>query len=141
MSKLASDLKINEIAQEAFNYRSVSLMDLAIENTQHGRQVATLNEHFRSVKPIISFSNNHFYNNELRVMRERKWDRICSSRVELSYCGGERCNSGINKEEVDAVIERLDQFIKNDLKNEYSVTSIGILSPFRSQVDAITKRV
>lgn len=141
MSKLAHDFTLDEETQATYNYRSVSLMDLAIENTQHGRQVATLNEHFRSVKPIISFSNRHFYNSELRIMRERKWKPISNSRVQLKYCGGERSTQGVNLQEVDAVIEMLDEFIKEGLRDEHTLASIGILSPFRSQVDAITKHV
>jgi len=141
MQKLAQDLNIDKVIQEKYDYRSISLMDLAIENTEHGQQVATLNEHFRSVDSIISFSNKHFYNEELRVMRERRWEAKSNSEVELYYCQGKRSSTGVNTQEIEALIETLDKMMKCEIKSSGPLSSIGILSPFRSQVDAITKRV
>ena len=141
MLKLAEDLKLSEDTQTSYDYRSVSLMDLAIENTKEGNQVATLNEHFRSVKSIISFSNQQFYNGGLRVMRERKWEEKSTSEVELYHCDGARNSAGVNTKEAEAIITKLDKLVKEGFRDPRKILSIGILSPFRSQVDELTKRV
>lgn len=65
-----------------------------------------------------------------------------SEGVKLIKTGGKREKNGVNKEEYHQVLLKLRTII--DSQNEITtdlVDSIGILSPFRAQVDAISKNI
>ncbi len=141
MGKFARDLELTESAQEKHDYRNVSLMDLAIENTNDSSQVALLNEHFRSLKPIIEFSNSEFYQDELRLMRDRPWEKVIDQPLVFNCCDGTRGEDGVNAVEVRAVLADLARLMVSDENSFKPFRSIGILSPFRAQVDALTKAV
>lgn len=144
MNKFARDLNLTESVREKHNYRNVSLMDLAIENTNNASQVALLNEHFRSLKPIIAFSNSEFYQDQLLLMRDRPWEDTSCLPLSFKYCNGERGEDGVNELEVRAVLEDLKWIMESEEleKNKIEpLKTIGILSPFRAQVDALTEAV
>ncbi|MGJ8658007.1 MAG: DEAD/DEAH box helicase [Akkermansiaceae bacterium] len=141
MDKFARDLQLSEEDRAKYDYRDVSLMDLAIENTHDGSQVALLNEHFRSLKPIIEFSNTEFYQGDLRLMRDRPWERVSERALVFNYCEGDRGEDGVNEGEISAVIVELLRLLDEGEKSDEPLKSIGILSPFRSQVDALTDAV
>jgi superfamily I DNA and/or RNA helicase len=138
MSKFACSLNLSEITLENHDYRNVSLMDLAIQNTNESGQVALLNEHFRSLKPIINFSNSTFYQNELRLMRDRPWETISDEPLEFKFCNGNRGEDGVNHAEISAVLADLEELVKQSGTNSLPYCTVGILSPFRAQVDALT---
>lgn len=141
MEKFARDLRISAEHQEKYNYRNVSLMNLAIENTHEASQVALLNEHFRSVKPIIEFSNAAFYQKRLLLMRDRPWEAVSEKSLVFRSCDGIRGDDGVNEEEVEAVIADLRELLLEGKRGVGTIKSIGILSPFRAQVDALIKAV
>ncbi|MGB0992218.1 MAG: DEAD/DEAH box helicase [Akkermansiaceae bacterium] len=142
---LAADYQVPEKQQETFNYRSVSVMDHATEVCQDHSQTGFLNEHFRSRPDIIRFSNKNFYQGALLVMRERPWETsqqagkgsLPSAGLALAPCHGKRNNQGVNQEEVDELIKRLTNILTDLPEPAAKPLSIGILSPFRNQVEAI----
>ena len=123
-----------------YNYRDRSMLDLVIHALQDNNQVAMLDEHFRSLQPIIAFSNKHFYDDELRIMTTKPEET--EKGQYLIKLEGNRAKSGINEEEAKSIIEAIKSKIKEeqDLSSTLA-TSIGVLSPFRDQSEFIAKKV
>ncbi|MBL3655797.1 AAA domain-containing protein [Fulvivirga sediminis] len=125
---------LGDINPEHLNYRGKSILDLVMSKLQSGEQIAMLDEHFRSVEPIIEFSNQHFYDNNLHIMTSRPDHQPDSLVVE--FCKGKREKRGYNEKEAKLIIERVRKLIDDEVSLEAGIaTSIGILSPFRGQVD------
>ena len=120
--------------QLMWQFRTNSMFDLA--NYYSNIQVL-LDEHFRSLPPIINFSNKEFYNDNIKVMKE---DDPNNMSLELNVVENGKIDYGVtrNEIEIEAIIKRLYQIILSEEKNEKPL-SIGIISPFRAQVDAIKK--
>ncbi|MEC5128812.1 AAA domain-containing protein [Verrucomicrobiales bacterium BCK34] len=134
----ACQFGLDESQLERFNFRKVSLVDLASGSIREQESVVFLNEHFRSRPGIISFSNEAFYSNKLAIMTgHRAIDRLGSAEYSVEKIGGARSDSGVNEAEIDAVFKALEKLAAPG----GPALSIGILSPFRAQVDAILKRV
>jgi hypothetical protein len=104
-------------------------------------QVVFLNEHYRSVPKIIGFSNEHFYGNALRLMTARP-GMAQPPGIILQPCDGRRDAQGVNTEEADRLLEDLLAVVSNEAKlHPDASSSIGVLSPFRSQVDGLAERL
>jgi hypothetical protein len=92
--------------------------------------VRWLDEHYRSVPHLIEFSADHFYGDRIRLMtrhpRNEQLDAIDVVRVM-----GERGKDGVNHAEVDAVRQLVADLASSGM------TSIGVVSPFRAQADAL----
>lgn len=122
---------------EQFDFRRTSLVDLASQAIDDQACVVFLNEHYRSRPEIIAFSNREFYADQLAVMTgHRERDRDGSSPLSVIRVDGVRGENGVNEVEIDAVFAELDQLVVIE-----PPLSIGILSPFRDQVDAILARI
>lgn len=134
---------LDESQRETFSFRDVSLLDLVSETINDQERVAFLNEHFRSHPEIIDFSNREFYSRRLHIMTgHRRVDGAPMRPLSLTRIeGGKRGKSGTNPKEADAVIEAIAVICRAqaDLPPE-SVHSIGILSPFRDQVDHLRNK-
>ncbi len=119
-------------------HRDNSILDLVL-NIIDPIDCTQLNEHFRSQFPIISFSNHEFYDSNLNILTKRP---ISSNRhVEFTKIKGTRL-SGKNTQEVSAVLKKIKQTISDEKDlPEGLKTSIGILSPFRKQVDAMFNEI
>jgi len=138
---LAEELGVNDQEQETYNYRDVSLMDHAATAAESQAQVGFLNEHFRSCPRIIEFSNKRFYQNQLQVMRERPWENQQSA-LTGRRCSGTRDESGVNQQEIHHLLNDLKLLLDQASAETASVTpSVGILSPFRDQVEALRSAV
>ncbi|MEM7011607.1 MAG: AAA domain-containing protein [Verrucomicrobiota bacterium] len=138
---LAKQFGLTEEQRERFNFRDVSLLDLASSQIDDQDQVVFLNEHFRSEPEIIEFSNREFYAGNLQVMTNcRNLNEERPDPLELTAVDGERAANGINKAEVDAIIGTIGgiEAAEADLNAEF-VHSIGIVSPFTNQAEAIQK--
>lgn len=96
--------------------------------------VTWLDEHFRSVPHIISFSDRAFYNGNLRLMTQHPAveTRDVIHTIEVT---GSRNGDGVNQAELETVIEQVRQLA------EGGHTSIGVVSPFRAQADAIEEAI
>lgn len=96
--------------------------------------ITWLDEHFRSVPHLIGFSDRTFYNGNLRLMTQHPSvetrDAIHTIRV-----AGTRDGDGVNHVELEAVLEQVRQLA------DAGETSIGVVSPFRAQADAIEEAI
>lgn len=103
-----------------------------------------LDEHFRSTPEIIGFSNQHIYGGTLKVMRERPSLREPASTqadsaepaLDLRRVDGRREDSGANPAEAEALVEALLSLLR---PADPLSASIGVLSPFRAQVDLLSE--
>lgn len=123
------------------DYREVSLLDLASDRVSSSAQVGFLNEHFRSRPAIIGFSNRKFYSGCLNIMTDRAVPHEGGC-LWLHRCAGRRDKAGVNAVEVDAVLRHLEELARDG--RGFGVAgcrSVGVLSPFRAQVDAIREEV
>ena len=66
--------------QLMWRFRTNSMFDLA---DYYSMNSVMLDEHFRSLPPIINFSNHEFYNDRIRVMRKDKPDENVLELVEV----------------------------------------------------------
>lgn len=124
-----------------FNYRKKSLLDFTLELTPSNEQVVLLDEHYRSLPDIISFSNKMFYNEALRVMTATPKNKGKQS-VFVEQINGEHAENGINEKEAIAVLKKVKQIIESEKDlSDKQATSIGVLSPFRNQTDYLANKI
>lgn len=122
----------------AYSYNS--LFDVAAGNATN-ENVISLLDHHRSHADIIEFSNSQFYEGKLRVATRYdflkkaandepgiRWVNV-KGNVSRPATGG-----AINREEVGAVVNT----VKDLLINKGYQGSVGVVSPFRAQANAIT---
>jgi len=123
----------------SFNYRDQSLLDLVSDSLKSQDTVTLLDEHYRSQPELIAFSNHAFYSRRLKVMQARPGNTQAPV-LTFHQLGGRRAKSGRNREEKDWVISQLrshfDHYGDAPLK-----PSIGILSPYREQVDYLAREI
>ncbi len=125
-----SQYNIDDRYQLMWRYRENSMFDLA---NYYSMNPVMLDEHFRSPEAIIGFSNKAFYGGKIKVMSP---NLDGSKTVELRVVKEGRVdnNATANKAECEEIIKTVQQIISNN----DSIT-IGIISPFRAQVDLIKK--
>lgn len=124
---------------EALDYRNLSILDLTSDVVKSQNQISFLNEHYRSMPGLIEFSNKHFYQGGLTVMNIIPEDHAVKG-IDHIEIEGQREGTGANPAEVQAIIDDVREVINSEqnLGPELS-RSIGILSPFRNQVDYINE--
>lgn len=119
------------------SFRDHSMIDVAQKNIQQHDAIIMLNEHYRSAPEIIRFSNQHFYQNQLRLMTEKPTIKVKQSVEVIQLDHAQRVN-GINQVEAEAIITKLRQLInqQGNVSAEYKL-SIGVLGFFRAQAEFI----
>lgn len=136
--EFAKQFGLTESEATRFSFRNVSLVDLASDMISDQDAVIFLNEHFRSRPEIIGFSNREFYGGNLAIMTgHREVDHRTENGLRVFPCKGQRAENGVNGKEIEAIFEQISVLVE---ENEDPL-SIGILSPFRAQVDAIMKQL
>ena len=130
-----SQYNIPDKYQLMWRFRTNSMFDLA---NYYSTNPVLLDEHFRSSYPIIQFSNQEFYGNRIRIMTK---DAGTDDVLELHIVSDGKVDSDAtrNMPEVEAVLKRVHELILADDGNDEHPVSIGIISPFRGQVDLISK--
>lgn len=138
MEVIGRDKNLNSAEKSKFNYRSNSILDLVNMSLTSQDQLSYLNEHFRSEPSIINFSNKEFYNGDLRIMTEKPLTNMDLGVFHFPIMGT-RNNKGYNEKEAEALMAEVLKIIEDEkeLKGPLK-TSIGILSPFRDQVNYIS---
>ena len=132
---------LSDIPDNLLNYRNNSILDIIGDNAQNQQQVTFLNEHYRSTPAIIRFSNNNFYSNELKIMTSRP-DIETNEGIEIINCNGKRNELGFNLKEVTEIMSKIKEIVKNQADMKASTCqTIGIISPFRAQVDFISSQI
>ena len=129
---------IEDRYQLLWRFRTNSMFDVA---NYYSTTPTLLDEHFRSPKSIIEFSNREFYGSRIKVMRPY-FDTV--SPVELIEVKEAKVDIDVtrNQAECEAVIKKVQDIIYENEKNkDEKPVSIGIISPFRGQVELIKKAV
>ncbi len=132
-----SQYEIPDKYQLMWRFRTNSMFDLA---NYYSTKPVLLDEHFRSYAPVIDFSNQEFYGGRIRIMSECNDKNV----LELIQVQDGKVDSDItrNMPEVEAIMQRLQEIIQEDDRNKkenHEPVSIGIISPFRGQVELIKK--
>lgn len=118
------------------SYRRHSVLDWINHRLESAAASAFLDEHFRSVPAIIEFSNREFYGGRLKLLTH---DRREPGAVELQLVqvvDGKRLTDETNRVEAEAVIDCVLKLIKDPPADRLT---IGIVSPFRAQVDCLQR--
>ena len=126
---------IDDKYQLMWRFRTNSMFDLA---NYYSVNPVLLDEHFRSPRPIIEFSSKEFYGGRIKIMKQTP-ESYCP--VELIRVPEGKVDVDItrNTVEAEAVIKKIQDIIASD--DPENPTSIGVLSPFRGQVDLIKKDI
>ena len=120
--------------QLMWRFRTNSMFDVS---DYYSMNSIMLDEHFRSLPPIIDFSNKEFYGGRIRIMRK---DKVGDKVLELVEVPEGKVDGNItrNLPEIEAVAKVLHELIVEDeRKNSKKPVTIGIISPFRAQVDQL----
>ncbi|MBS6602377.1 MAG: AAA family ATPase [Brachyspira sp.] len=129
-----SQYGIPEKYQLMWRFRTNSMFDLA---DYYSMNSVMLDEHFRSLPPIIEFSNREFYGGRMRVMKKDVGDDLVLETVHVSE-GKVDFDATRNLPEIEALVKRLyDIIVEDERKNPDNPVSIGIISPFRAQVEQL----
>ncbi|WP_299260073.1 AAA domain-containing protein [uncultured Aquimarina sp.] len=127
--------------EDVMNYRETSFLDYAMERLPSQSNVHFLDEHYRSVPSIIRYSNQKFYFDKLKIMSDLQIHNK-SSAVHWIFCDGEKLKDGTNLKEADKILEDVQKVIEEELHIASGVaTTIGILSPFRDQVNYLKNKI
>lgn len=120
--------------QLMWRFRTNSMFDLA---DYYSMNSVMLDEHFRSLPSIINFSNKEFYNDRIRVMRR---ETSSDNAIDIVKVPEGKVDSDVtrNLPEIEVLVKTLHEIVLDDEKNnpEKPVT-IGIISPFRAQVEQL----
>nr|QGT49657.1 hypothetical protein Melaina855_0440 [uncultured Candidatus Melainabacteria bacterium] len=120
--------------QLMWRFRTNSMFDLA---DYYSMNSVMLDEHFRSLPPIINFSNKEFYNDRIRVMKKDS-TADCAIDIVKVPDGKVDMDATRNLPEIEALVKTLHEIIIEDEKNNPDKpVSIGIISPFRAQVEQL----
>lgn len=129
-----SQYGINDRYQLMWRFRSNSMFDVANYYSMHP---VLLDEHFRSLPPIINYSNKEFYGNRIKVMKRNDNSSKVIEAV-IVPDGKIDVDATRNLPEIEAVVKKLHEIVLEDeRKNPENPVSIGIISPFRAQVDQL----
>ena len=125
--------------QATHRYSRRSLFDVA-EDVVRQNANFILDEHFRSEPHIIGFSNLHFYDESLRIMTERPHSAGRQA-IEVRYLGGHRdAVQARNDIEVDEAMTAVREIVEAANRGGPTL-SVGVLSPYRDQANALEKAV
>lgn len=110
--------------------RRVSAYDLSAG----AAPVVWLDEHFRSVPHLIEFSARRFYQADerqtLAIATRHPRNEVLDA-IDVIRVRSQRLRRGVNRPEVTAAVETVRRLAAD------GVTSIGVITPFRAQADAI----
>ena len=120
--------------QLMWRFRTNSMFDLA---DYYSLNSVMLDEHFRSLPPVIDFSNREFYNGRIRIMKKDVGEERVLETVVVPD-GKVDSDATRNLPEIEALVKRLyDIVVEDERKNPDNPVSIGVISPFRAQVEQL----
>lgn len=129
-----SKYEIADRYQLMWRFRTNSMFDIA---NYYSMCPVLLDEHFRSLPPIINFSNKEFYAGRIRVMRQNNPNEKVLELVQVPD-GKVDSDATRNLPEIEALVNRVHEIIIEDERNNPDKPiTIGIISPFRAQVEQI----
>ncbi|MCO5252117.1 MAG: AAA domain-containing protein [Candidatus Kapabacteria bacterium] len=123
--------------ESRFDFCESSLYDFALSSVKEDSKI-TLNEHFRSHIDIITFSNKHWYSNQLMVSTNYN-NLVSQEKIGIEWVDvqgevrNENGTSAFNQNEINKVVQVANSYLNNsDFHGD-----IGIVSPFRTQANKI----
>lgn len=120
--------------QLMWRFRTNSMFDLA---DYYSMNSVMLDEHFRSLPPVIDFSNKEFYSGRIRIMRKDPQNYKALELIKVPE-GKVDSDATRNIPEVEELVKVLHEIIIEDERNNpENPTTIGIISPFRAQVEQL----
>ena len=120
--------------QLMWRFRTNSMFDLA---DYYSANSVMLDEHFRSLPPVIDFSNREFYGGRIRIMKKDVGNEKVLETVVVPD-GKVDSDATRNLPEIEALVKRLyDIVVEDERKNPDNPVSIGVISPFRAQVEQL----
>ena len=125
---------IEEKYQLMWRFRTNSMFDLA---NYYSVSPTLLDEHFRSTRQIIEFSSREFYGGRIKIMKPDYNDKIGVDLVVVED-GVADLDKTQNTREAEALIKTLRDIISDEKNKDLT---IGVISPFRAQVDLIKKDI
>lgn len=129
-----SQYQIPDKYQLMWRFRTNSMFDIS---NYYSFNPVLLDEHFRSLPPIIDFSNHEFYGDRIKIMKQNSSDDKVLEIVKVPD-GKVDSDATRNIPEVEAVVKKLHELILEDeRKNPAKPLTIGIISPFRAQVEQL----
>ncbi|MCQ2744547.1 MAG: AAA domain-containing protein [bacterium] len=129
-----SQYGINDKYQLMWRFRTNSMFDLANYYSMHP---VLLDEHFRSLPPIINYSNKEFYGNRIKVMRRNDYSQKALEAI-IVPDGKVDFDATRNLPEIETLVKKLHEIVVEDERNNpENPVSIGIISPFRAQVEQL----
>jgi very-short-patch-repair endonuclease len=144
----------NQVALEAWRQHGLDRLDpdrwldpskvdlLRLASIRMDEEVL-LNEHFRSLPSIISFSNDRWYGGQLRLMRDHEDQRFGdpgSPAVHMYHIPDGYVKPGSQENEIEA--QSLVKTLKSCLENPaYAEASFGVLGLFEEQVRLLNELI
>jgi hypothetical protein len=137
---------------EKFFYSHISLFDLAYKSLSHTQKPILLNQHYRSDKRIIDFSNNEFYEGDLKITSDlttrgfskeflRKYGGITWIQVTGESKRNERNGSSYNLAEIEVLKKYLPEIMKRLSHESDTNLSFGLVTPFRQQENLLQETI
>jgi hypothetical protein len=144
-SRIAQRSNASELTPR-WSYVNRSLFDLAERAlNERSERPILLRNHYRSHPEIIGFSNQRFYNGQLRPMRSaesvdlpEQWRGVRWFDVQGEVPEGIR--SAYNDREIRGVLWLLGKWAQVGILGEAGL-SVGVVTPFRAQADRLQDRV
>ena len=118
----------------AYSYADHSLLSSCV-NLYDDIPTTLLKEHYRCHPKIIGFCNQKFYNNQLIILTDEK----ANDQPLLVYktVKGNHARGHFNQRQIDVIFEEILPHQKIDEASQ----SVGIISPYRLQTDALQKAI
>ena len=115
--------------QKGFDYNNNLLLSLSMIFPNIPKTL--LKEHYRCHPKIIDFCNKKFYNNELIILTKSTKDK--SPLVLFNTAMENHARGTYNQRQIDV--------IKNEILSKIDVANLGIISPYRKQVNKLVSEV
>lgn len=137
---LKKSLELEEADHFLLNYRDNSVLDIVSSKIKSQDQVFFLDEHYRSLPDLIRFSNENFYDKSLKVMTLSP-KTAEEKNIAVQVCNGKKEKRGFNAKEADLILDEISQIMEAEERFALQFCqTIGILSPFREQVNHIRRK-
>ena len=117
---------------EAYRYSSHSLL-LSVTELFHDVPRSMLREHYRCHPKIINFCNQKYYNNQLIILTEDEGRG--SPLLAYQTVPGNHARDHMNQRQIDVIKTEIIPQQKLDV----SAPSIGIVTPYRNQANALQR--
>ena len=130
MKKETEKIFQEALVKECFRYTHSFLQSVKMQLSPE--RCVLLKEHYRCHPRIIEFCNKKFYHDELAIMTQDDGEdnvlKVIMTRE------GNHCRGRYNQREIDVILNDI-------LYNEPVIEDVGIISPYRNQVDAMQKQI